>query len=400
MLQSTVHKCFLNCSHPLTWFAKPIDLSPLMCAMYGWKNIDKDILQCVNCKVFLSGELSKPTDATLYRESCNALKKNLVVSHDRLCKWQLNPCPDSLVNIPCHDREELLKQFQKRSTSLQHSSIPNINYNTMENYDMTEEKLLNLVRDLHEHDTSNDDRSSMVDICALCGWCTSESLKDVLKCEYCQRKIGLWNFCKETNIDSEDTKKRETNISLDSVVCDQTEENLGDAVNNETDTKEKSDECTNITEVVNESDNCDKRKRGEDNEGNIIDDTTVPGGARTKKQKVEKNSFDPISEHRYWCPWLQTDHKYSTKILQCYSNVAPLKSTTEQYDGDKSPKTTYKNYTSDPAWLLATKILGQSVADSDCMQMKQSPQSEGLRHLRRILQQCTSHRSQQNMKSK
>ena len=48
--------------YPLTWFAKPLDLSPLMCARYGWENIDTDMLRCVSCRACLSGQLPKAVD--------------------------------------------------------------------------------------------------------------------------------------------------------------------------------------------------------------------------------------------------------------------------------------------------------------------------------------------------
>ena len=48
--------------YPLTWFAKPLDLSPLMCARYGWENIDTDMLRCVSCRACLTGQLPKAVD--------------------------------------------------------------------------------------------------------------------------------------------------------------------------------------------------------------------------------------------------------------------------------------------------------------------------------------------------
>lgn len=32
-----------------TWFAKPPELSPLICSQYGWKNISLDTLECSTC---------------------------------------------------------------------------------------------------------------------------------------------------------------------------------------------------------------------------------------------------------------------------------------------------------------------------------------------------------------
>ncbi len=55
---------FLTPNQSAKWFAKPGFLSPLVCARYGWINVERDILQCVTCKAHVSGHLptaSKPS---------------------------------------------------------------------------------------------------------------------------------------------------------------------------------------------------------------------------------------------------------------------------------------------------------------------------------------------------
>ena len=56
---------YLNLFHPFTWFAKPLGLSPLYCAQYGWENSEVDILQCVSCKACLDATISTTWDSEI-----------------------------------------------------------------------------------------------------------------------------------------------------------------------------------------------------------------------------------------------------------------------------------------------------------------------------------------------
>ncbi|WAR26175.1 NIPA-like protein [Mya arenaria] len=77
----------------LTWFAKPPDVSPLVCASYGWENTDTDMLRCVNCRAFVCGTLPKQVDAESYKKCCEELKRKLKEAHEIVCKWSSNPTP-------------------------------------------------------------------------------------------------------------------------------------------------------------------------------------------------------------------------------------------------------------------------------------------------------------------
>ncbi|KAH9499085.1 Nuclear-interacting partner of ALK [Bulinus truncatus] len=94
------------------------DLSPLVCARYGWENVDTDMLQCVGCKSFLSGQLPDKSDLPAYEESYSKLKKNLIASHDKFCVLAANPCPEHFCHVPIEDPTLLTAGFTERVNAL------------------------------------------------------------------------------------------------------------------------------------------------------------------------------------------------------------------------------------------------------------------------------------------
>ncbi|MEE6526051.1 hypothetical protein FKM82_026452, partial [Ascaphus truei] len=46
----------------LKWAGKPAELSPLICAKYGWSNTECDMLKCSSCNAFLCASLQPALD--------------------------------------------------------------------------------------------------------------------------------------------------------------------------------------------------------------------------------------------------------------------------------------------------------------------------------------------------
>ncbi|XP_045165270.2 zinc finger C3HC-type protein 1-like [Mercenaria mercenaria] len=381
---------------PLTWFAKPLELSPLVCARYGWENVNSDMLQCVNCKAFLCGRLPKGVDTLVYRECCNKLKKSLIDSHEKLCKWSSSPCPESFQYVPYHDREELLNNFWFRVTSLQCARIPSISYTSMEEKGVSEETMLAYTKSIQLNSTDERDAPASVIVCALCGWLYSESQVGILQCNICCRKIGLWNY----KFESANEKTQQLQTSPSTLASTEKTRETGKSLEQKINGGDSADTQNGIHKE--DSENSKDNQNTEHINGNSAETSEINDAGNTresasmkdaceepasKRPRLEKQTFDPIAEHRYWCPWLQSGSLNLTVREARSQDTSPVVSPV------KSPSATPISPDHvDPTWLLVTKILCHNAEDEDdfCRQMKQSPQVEGLRHLRKVLRQCTS----------
>ncbi|NWR58633.1 NIPA protein, partial [Bucorvus abyssinicus] len=203
--------CF---AHPLKWAGKPHELSPLVCAKYGWTNVECDMLKCSSCQAFLCVSLQLAFDFSKYKERCVELKKALCTAHEKFCFWPDSPCPDRFGMLLVDEPRALLQDFLDRFQSLcqLELQLPSLRPEDMKNMSLTEEKitlLLQLIREELEHKTEGEKPPMKfateilqvhVPACvlALCGWtCSAASGSvhlSVITCSRCMRKVGLWGF--------------------------------------------------------------------------------------------------------------------------------------------------------------------------------------------------------------
>ncbi|XP_009981375.1 PREDICTED: nuclear-interacting partner of ALK, partial [Tauraco erythrolophus] len=199
---------------PLKWAGKPHDLSPLVCAKYGWTNVECDMLKCSSCQAFLCMSLQLAFDFNKYKERCVELKKALCTAHEKFCFWPDSPCPDRFAMLLVDEPRALLQDFLDRFQSLcqLELQLPSLRPEDMKNMALTEEKislLLQLLREELEHKTEGEKPPMKfatetlqvhVPACilALCGWtCSAASGSvhlSVITCSRCMRKVGLWGF--------------------------------------------------------------------------------------------------------------------------------------------------------------------------------------------------------------
>ncbi|XP_009078544.1 PREDICTED: nuclear-interacting partner of ALK, partial [Acanthisitta chloris] len=200
---------------PLKWAGKPHELSPLVCAKYGWINVECDMLKCSSCQAFLCVNLQLALDFSTYKERCEELKKALCTSHEKFCFWPDSPCPDRFALLLVDEPRALFQDFLDRFQSLcqLELQLPSLKPEDLKTMSLTEEKislLLQLIGEELEHKTTEGEKPPVkfatevlqvhVPACilALCGWtCSAASGSvhlSVITCSRCMRKVGLWGF--------------------------------------------------------------------------------------------------------------------------------------------------------------------------------------------------------------
>ncbi|KAJ8047005.1 NIPA-like protein [Holothuria leucospilota] len=262
-----------------TWFAKPLELSPLQCARYGWQNIDVDTLCCVSCKEVLYVSLPQPWQKEEYSSACDKVREQLQSAHGKICPWSGSPSPDSFVTISMANHKDQIFQYQQRVTQLVgfFTSLPCVEFSVLKDQPVESSVVLKCLTDFSKGrlDTTReqitDDEWNIVVMMALFGWQKKHSHSlPIVMCECCRKQAGLWNYA-----------SRETNL-----------------------------ETVENTEDIESDFKTDK-------------DDGEPPHKRIKK--IKQSSFNPATEHRPWCPWICVNQASADSKLQ----KSPLRGDTE-----------------------------------------------------------------------
>ncbi|XP_062990693.1 zinc finger C3HC-type protein 1 [Elgaria multicarinata webbii] len=197
----------------LKWAGKPHELSPLICAKYGWSNVECDMLKCASCQAYLCASLHLAFDFSKYKERCLELRTALSAAHEKFCFWPDSPCPDRfsvlLVDEPLALFSDFLERFQ--SLCLLELQLPSLKPEDLKSMSLTEEKISLLLQLIEEGDCKTEGEGTPIKrpsdllqvhitacILALCGWTASPSAGSVhlplIACCRCMRKVGLWAF--------------------------------------------------------------------------------------------------------------------------------------------------------------------------------------------------------------
>jgi len=79
----------------------------------------------------------------------------------------------------------------------------------------------------------------------------------------------------------------------------------------------------------------------------------------------EKDSLDPVIEHRYWCPWIQLS---GDKAKQSGDSISPLNTSLTCHGQDKTATSLNSGQTmieKCQAWIIVAKLLSNSVETDD-----------------------------------
>eukprot|EP01126_Amoeba_proteus_P002948 TRINITY_DN10961_c0_g1_i1.p1 TRINITY_DN10961_c0_g1~~TRINITY_DN10961_c0_g1_i1.p1 ORF type:complete len:421 (-),score=70.37 TRINITY_DN10961_c0_g1_i1:257-1519(-) len=286
------------------WFAKPIELSPLVCSRLGWKNTEMDLLACDVCNVHLL--VKDPLDPNSVRKYLTSL-----LMHSQNCPWRGNPSPISFV------RPQFLglKEFQNCISnffSLSPKSLPVLTNKVKTMFSVHKEKMSEYSRNLLpkflqnclQNDWTNPRHITVVLILILCGW--RRNRLDTMSCCICQREVVL-NYYKTEE---------------DEVVGEVDEDEV------EVEVEGKEDEFVeNVTQDGHRFLNQDShsspstvgRKTDTDNSeganGKKRIDKISESPRKICKRSKKKKRLDPIAEHRWYCPWYHNTQQTLNTVM-------------------------------------------------------------------------------------
>ncbi|XP_072003607.1 zinc finger C3HC-type protein 1 isoform X2 [Engystomops pustulosus] len=325
----------------LKWAGKPPELSPLICAQYGWSNIDCDMLKCSCCGAYLSASLQPALDFNKYKQRCLEIKEALRTSHEKFCFWPDSPCPEHFWTLLLLEPSSVISDFIERFQNLCHLELqlPSLKHDDLKSMDLTEETvslLLHLIEDVlqgRENATPSlisDSLQVHISACilALCGWNSSHSPGSlplsIIHCPRCMRKVGLWSFQQLESVDL-DSSLGPPSISVSPAEGDRIP--LGVMSPNRRMTRSRDLEqspsfaATQVrsggSSVSPESDTVRSRpvtrSMGQGDNQGVTSEIYSSPHRKAKRPRLcstsstdssSKGCFDPLNQHRRWCPWL------------------------------------------------------------------------------------------------
>ncbi|XP_053718475.1 nuclear-interacting partner of ALK [Synchiropus splendidus] len=321
----------------LKWAGKPRTLSPLMCARYGWTNVSCDMLKCCSCQAFLCASLQPTVDLEKYNSRVEELTRQLQTQHERFCPWPDCPSPERLWLVSACEPSTLLTSFLERyeSAITLAQQLPAMKPEQLKSLSLTEDvisALLQLIdKELKEKNrapcSAPLDVQVAASIVSVFGWSASlvhQSAKlPLLSCSYCMRKVGLWNFHQmewmagdgEASANSESPSTQAAVPAPAEVPGD-----ISSAASPSCRMKLRSQDTTrpDLGETASLS-LLTRGKRPATRSRGLGDD---PGAMQQSSKRLclssfdntdcplQKEAFNPISQHRDWCPWI-TEEKES-----------------------------------------------------------------------------------------
>ncbi|XP_008300493.1 zinc finger C3HC-type protein 1 [Stegastes partitus] len=347
----------------LKWAGKPRILSPLMCARYGWINVGCDMLKCSSCQAFLCASLQPTLDFEKYETRIAEISRQLQTQHEKFCPWPDFPCPERLWLVPASEPSTLLTAFLERfqSACLLAQQLPAMKPEQLKSMSLTEDVvsvILQLIEEEQKRKGGTPRSESLavqVSACivSLCGWAASPALHamnlPILTCSYCMRKVGLWNFHQMEGMAGDGDGSPNTvgpSVQAAGPASAATHEGQGDRDSSCTSPtpattpcrmKLRSQDSTRSDQGEGTSSPVASRARSRDSPSPSEelpspltrgkrpatrsrgqgDGSGTDGAASLHTPKrlclssaggpdgpLHKNAFDPLAQHRDWCPWI------------------------------------------------------------------------------------------------
>ncbi|XP_075242300.1 zinc finger C3HC-type protein 1-like [Convolutriloba macropyga] len=171
------------------WFAKPLSMSPIVCAQYGWNCADVNTLLCSSCeeKIVLKGDKSEEDYVALIQSG----------GHNPICKWASSPLSPTLtyriedVKLLLAANLNKLKKLSESDNFIAEKFWGVETFNSPEYEDLEEqrsaleERIINLPEEL----SSTTPR--LLDL-SICGWKVLSV--DLISCQKCKRRVKSTQF--------------------------------------------------------------------------------------------------------------------------------------------------------------------------------------------------------------
>ncbi|XP_010755463.1 zinc finger C3HC-type protein 1 [Larimichthys crocea] len=347
----------------LKWAGKPRILSPLMCARYGWINVGCDMLKCSSCQAFLCASLQPTLDFEKYESRIAEISRQLQTQHEKFCPWPDFPCPERFWLVPACEPSALLTSFLERfqSACLLAQQLPAMKPEQLKSMSLTED-VVSVILQLIEEEQKRKGGTSCSEplavqvaacIVSLCGWAASPSLHamnlPILTCSYCMRKVGLWNFHQMEGMGGDGDALpiivgpsaqavAPASVATQEGQGDQTASALSTPATTPCRMKLRSQDSTRSDQGEGTSSPVGLRARSRDSpspseelsspltrgkrtatRGRGQGDNSGPDGTASLQHPpkrlclssiggpdgmLHKNAFDPLAQHRDWCPWI------------------------------------------------------------------------------------------------
>lgn len=359
----------------LKWAGKPHELSPLACSQYGWTNVESDMLKCSSCQALLCMTLHSTFDFSNYTEKCAELQTALRTAHERFCFWPDSPCPERFWVLLVNEPQVILSSFIERFQSLcqLELQLPFLKPEDLKNMALTEDTVSLLLHLLEvELEKKADETKAVMRftaealqvhvaacILALCGWSYSPSLGSIhlsiITCSRCIRKVGLWSF---QQIESTSTVDLDTSFGQTSTPVTPVEgrsdqrpslvlisprrmstRSRDNQLSPGSDQPDKSVSPLTSPSIMrmrswdgsSSTDRGDSdavrtrpvtRSMGHGDSTCLASEIPASPLRRAKRPRLVSSSssdtsvrqcFDPLSQHRDWCPWVNVPQEAETR---------------------------------------------------------------------------------------
>nr|XP_046234928.1 nuclear-interacting partner of ALK isoform X2 [Scatophagus argus]XP_046234929.1 nuclear-interacting partner of ALK isoform X2 [Scatophagus argus]XP_046234930.1 nuclear-interacting partner of ALK isoform X2 [Scatophagus argus] len=333
-----------------------------MCARYGWINVGCDMLKCSSCQAFLCASLQPTLDFEKYESRIAEISRQLQTQHEKFCPWPDFPCPERFWLVPASEPSALLTAFLERfqSACLLAQQLPAMKPEQLKSMSLTEDVVSGILQLIEEEQKRkggapcSEPLAVQVAACivSLCGWAASPALHamnlPILTCSYCMRKVGLWNFHQMEGTGDADTLPNTggpcaqaagpASVATHECQSDQSASASSTPATTPCRMKLRSQDSTRTDQGEGTSSPVALRARSRDspspseelpspltrgkrtaNRSRGQGENSGGDGAATLQhppkrlclsslggpdELLHKNAFDPLAQHRDWCPWI------------------------------------------------------------------------------------------------